>query len=84
MSGMFSVRFPGAMLQAVRQFARKDGVTVSEWIRRLIEREVENPNRAMAVDYRLYPQPQTVVSGGSIQVEWEPPSAAPNVTGWSA
>ncbi len=35
------VRFRDATIEAVKEFADADGVTVSEWIRRLVNQEIE-------------------------------------------
>ena len=35
------IRFHDATIEAVKEFADADGVTVSEWIRRLVNREIE-------------------------------------------
>ena len=35
------IRFHDATIEAVKDFADADGVTVSEWIRRLVNREIE-------------------------------------------
>jgi hypothetical protein len=35
------IRFHDATIEAVKKFADADGVTVSEWIRRLVNREIE-------------------------------------------
>lgn len=35
------IRFHDATIEAVKEFADADGVTVSEWIRRLVKREIE-------------------------------------------
>ena len=35
------IRFHDATIEAVKEFADSDGVTVSEWIRRLVNREIE-------------------------------------------
>jgi hypothetical protein len=35
------IRFHDATIDAVKVFADADGVTVSEWIRRLVNREIE-------------------------------------------
>jgi hypothetical protein len=35
------IRFHDATVEAVKEFADADGVTVSEWIRRLVNREIE-------------------------------------------
>jgi hypothetical protein len=40
MSEMVPVRFPQDMITAVKRFASQDGMTVSNWIRRLIAREI--------------------------------------------
>lgn len=63
MGEMFSVRFGADMIAQVRQFARQDGMTVSQWIRKLINRELKSPQRQPAVDVTLYPQSQTAASG---------------------
>ncbi len=39
------VRFPAAIIAAVKWFADRDGVTVSSWIRDVVIREVEGPHR---------------------------------------
>jgi len=41
MKDAIPVRFHDATIEAVKQFADADGVTVSEWIRRLVDRELE-------------------------------------------
>jgi hypothetical protein len=35
------IRFHDATIEVVKEFAEADGVTVSEWIRRLVNREIE-------------------------------------------
>lgn len=45
------VRFPPSQLAAVKAIADADGCTVSEWIRRVVERRVNEPK--MTVDPRL-------------------------------
>ena len=35
------IRFHDATIEAVKEFADADGVTVSEWIRRLVTREID-------------------------------------------
>ena len=71
MSDMLSVRFGRDVMAAARHFARRDGVTVSQWIRGLIEKELGSPNRQPAVDVSLCPQSQTVASGAP-QVTFDP------------
>lgn len=59
---MLSVRLPRAMFDEVRHFTRRDGVTVSEWMRRLVEAEAASPNRYPPADIARYPQPRTTNS----------------------
>jgi hypothetical protein len=40
LSATVPVRFPQAVIDAVKRLADRDGVTVSSWIRRLVIREV--------------------------------------------
>lgn len=40
LSATVPVRFPEAMIEAIKRLADRDGVTVSSWIRRLVAREV--------------------------------------------
>jgi predicted DNA binding CopG/RHH family protein len=40
LSATVPVRFPQALIDAVKRLADRDGVTVSSWIRRVVEREV--------------------------------------------
>lgn len=40
LSATVPVRFPQAVIDAVKRLADRDGVTVSSWIRRLVVREV--------------------------------------------
>lgn len=40
LSATVPVRFPRAIIDAVKRLADQDGVTVSSWIRRLVTREV--------------------------------------------
>jgi hypothetical protein len=40
LSGTVPVRFPQAVIDAVKRLADRDGVTVSSWIRRLVINEV--------------------------------------------
>jgi hypothetical protein len=40
LSATVPVRFPQAMIDAVKRLAERDGVTVSSWIRRVVIREV--------------------------------------------
>ena len=76
MGDMFSVRFGADMIARVRQFARQDGMTVSQWIRKLIDRELKNPQRQPAVDMALYPQSQTMASGACrVEIEIVPSPA---------
>lgn len=42
------VRFPKATIEAVRAFADEDGVTVSSWIRRLVDEEIERRVRGVS------------------------------------
>jgi hypothetical protein len=67
---MLSVRFPRELTSSVRYWARRDGVTVSEWIRKLVESEMATPNRQPPVDVSLYPVSKTASSGGHCRVEW--------------
>lgn len=60
---ILSVRFPGELFGQVRYWARRDGVTTSEWIRKVVQAELDTPNRAMPVDVTLYPQATTASSG---------------------
>ncbi len=41
MSATVPVRFPPEVIEAVKRFARQDGVTVSTWIRQLVGREIQ-------------------------------------------
>ena len=85
MSGVFSVGFPAGVIRAVRQFARQDGVRMSEWIRNLVAAELKSPQRTRVVDVNEYPLPQTIASGGISRIEWEYAGAAPgSVTGCPA
>lgn len=40
LSATVPVRFPAAVIEAVKRLADRDGVTVSSWIRRVVVREV--------------------------------------------
>jgi hypothetical protein len=66
---MISVRFGKDAAAAVQRFARQDRMTVSQWIRHLVDHEINSPNRYPAVDFRLYPATQTVSSGGATVIE---------------
>ena len=76
---MVSVRFTPSMIAWVRYFAKKDGLTVSQWLRKLVDREVRNYHPP--VDVSRYPMAVTMSSGADTKVTYsfEPPSA----TGWT-
>jgi hypothetical protein len=78
---MISVRFPKEMHGAVRRFAKQDRMTVSAWLRKLIEAEMKQPYRAPPMDYTLWgPLPTTASS--SCRVEWiQGPMTSGSVTG---
>lgn len=67
---MLSVRFPRELADSVKYWARRDGVTVSEWLRRLAVAEMKTPNRQPPVDVTLYPQSITKPSGIAVDLEW--------------
>ena len=66
---MLTVRFPLAMIRAVRAFARQDHLTVSAWIRKLIDAELKNPQRSRAVFADEWPRSETVSSGQGVRIE---------------
>jgi hypothetical protein len=76
MGDMLAVRFGRDTLAAVRHFARRDGVTISQWIRKLVDKELKNRERQTAVDVSLYPQTQTVASG-VCRLKFDPASPSP-------
>ena len=45
MSGHVPVRFPDATIQQIKQFAAEDGMSVSNWIRRAVDRELRHRAR---------------------------------------
>lgn len=63
---LFSVRLAPDVIAAVRGLARSDGVTVSEWMRRLVARELRAP--FLSVDLSRYPRSQTTCSGGGTKI----------------
>jgi hypothetical protein len=79
MSEMLAVRFPIAMIAAVRRFARHDGKTVSGWVRDLVAAELKNPQRQRSVDFSEYPQTKTGSSGAEtvrVQIDVRPDQAS--------
>lgn len=50
LSTMLPVRFTPEVIEAVREIAVREGVTVSSWIRRLVDREIAPPE---TVDFTL-------------------------------
>jgi len=83
MAGMLAVRFAPSVIAAVRRFAKQDGVTVSQWIRKLVLAEMEKPDRQPPVDFTAYPQTQTVASGTLALTDVVITGSAPaSVTGW--
>lgn len=68
MARMLSVRFPASIIATIRHFACQDGMSVSEWIRKLVAAEMENPSRSLPVDVSTYPQPQTFASGCPVEI----------------
>lgn len=65
-----TVRFPLATIRAVRAFARQDRLTVSAWMRKLIDAELKNPQRSRAVFVDEWPHSETVSSGQGVRIEW--------------
>jgi hypothetical protein len=63
-SGMIPVRFAPDVIEVVKRFAAQDGVTVSTWIRRLVDREIQ----------RRQP-PATAVASAVPTIELEYPDA---------
>lgn len=59
MKSMLSVRFEPRMRQRVEELASNDKVTVSEWMRRVVERELR---MRVAADFRDYPMTATTAS----------------------
>lgn len=47
---MASVRFRPEVIESVRELAFKEGVTVGAWIRRLVQREIEQPQVVEVAD----------------------------------
>ncbi len=80
MRDIFSVRFGADLIANVRHFARQDGVTASQWVRKLVEREIKNPQRQPAVDVSLYPWSQTVSSGAGCRFTLTGPRPPESVT----
>jgi hypothetical protein len=50
LTGMTSVRFDPAAIEAAAAIAHAEGITVSSWIRRLVQREIEPPRLAEVAD----------------------------------
>jgi hypothetical protein len=57
MSEMVPVRFPQDMIAAVKRFAALDGMTVSNWIRRLVAKEIERRQPPATVTESAQPSP---------------------------
>lgn len=66
MSGMVPVRFPQDMIAAVKRFAGQDGMTVSNWIRRLVMKEIERRQPPATATTPTIPHPD-------IQLQPPPP-----------
>ena len=60
-SALIPVRFAPDMIEAVKHFASRDGLTVSGWIRRLVARELQ----------RLQPASTTPVSQATFQPSYD-------------
>ncbi len=72
LSATVPVRFPQAMIDAVKRLADRDGVTVSSWIRRVVIREV----------MRRQPAAVTMASSQPALFEaWSPPTPPPATGG---
>lgn len=75
LSATVPVRFPQAMIDAVKRLANRDGVTVSSWIRRLVAREV----------MRRQPADVTMASSYPVRYEgWTPQNTSPATIGAAA
>jgi len=70
LSATVPVRFPQAVIDAVKRLADRDGVTVSSWIRRVVIREV----------MRRQPVAMTVASSQPARFEASRPPSPPPAT----
>jgi hypothetical protein len=57
MSEMVPVRFPKDMIAAVKRLATMDGMTVSNWIRRLVAKEIDRRQPPATVTTSAEPPP---------------------------
>jgi DNA-binding protein H-NS len=57
------IRFRAEVIQQVKEIAERDGLTVSSWIRRLVERELERQTPT--------PPPGTYTSGEGANWTWD-------------
>ena len=79
---MVSVRFPLDLVTKARYWAKRDGMTLSQWVRHLITKELARPQRQPPVDVFLYPQSQTVPSSAHVKIQFD---GLPQATGtWTA
>lgn len=60
LSGTVPVRFPQAVIDAVKRLADRDGITVSSWIRRLVIEEVMRRQPAAVTEPSQPPQFEAV------------------------
>lgn len=74
LSATVPVRFPQAIIDAVKRLADQDGVTVSSWIRRLVAREV----------MRRQPADVTIASSPVRYEGWTPQNTSPTTIGTAA
>lgn len=74
LSATVPVRFPQAIIDAVKRLADQDGVTVSSWIRRLVAREV----------MRRQPADVTIASSLVRYEGWTPQNNSPTTIGTAA
>lgn len=66
---MSSVRFAPEVIEAVKDLAFKEGITVGSWIRRLVQREIEPP-RMVEVDCDGLDEPLRVPQDALERIVW--------------
>jgi hypothetical protein len=76
LSATVPVRFPQAVIDAVKRLADRDGVTVSSWIRRLVTDEVMRRQPVAVTEPSLPPRFETLT--GSSQPSSTDSSIAPD------